>query len=337
MSPSTPLPFERLSGIEERRRAALRRREIFESKRQTSTWTALASLHSARRLGSLIPDRPSSFAVQERVGGQDFGDREEDRTWDASFDCRDSADVIREWLDSPRAGGGSEGTRARSSVGLEEFEKLRAEMKNQETEILLLKDEKEHLQQEVQRLVQERETLLRDHEERQHEIKEKLHEQQRQIQHLQKLHRQQNSSVNNNSTSPSREGEHEVREKDTSGSEVVCEHLRAEQPPVPPPRPSWLTEGSEGQFSLRLNKEMATMGAAAAAAAVSDGSSSSSSSSSSSVVGCVRNAVLIPLEVLKIGRKRGMGVVREDHVVHGDDGECVVLSVLFSPLVRVQY
>ena len=80
------------------------------------------------------------------------------------------------------------------------------------------------------------------------------------------------------------------------------------------------SEGSEGQFSLGLNKKMA-----------SDGSSSSS------VVGCVRTAVLIPLEVLKIGRKRGMGVVREDPVVHGDDGECVVLSVLFSPLVRVQY
>lgn len=291
MSPSTPLPFERLSGIEERRRAALRLREIFESKRQTSTWTALASLHSARRLGSLIPDGPSSFAVQERVGG----DRDEDKTLDASFDCRDSADVIREWLDSPR-GGGSGGTRARSSVGLEEFEKLRAEMKNQETALLLLKDEKESLQHEVQRLVQERETLLRDHEERQHEMKEKLHEQQRQIQHLQKLHGQQNRSSNNNSTSPSRQGEHEDREKDTSGS-----------------------EGSEGQFFLGLNKKMA-----------SDGSCSSS------VVGCVRT-VLIPLEVLKIGRKRGMGVVREDPVVHGDDGECVVLSVLFSPLVRVQY
>jgi len=316
MSPSTPLPFERLSGIEGRRLAALRRREIFESKRQTSSWTALASLHAARRLGSLIPDGPSSFAVQERVGG----DREADKTLDASFDRRDSADVIREWLDSPRAGGGSEGTRTRISVGLEEFEKLRAEMKNQETELLLLKDEKESLQHEVQRLVQERETLLRDHEERQHEIKEKLHEQQRQIQHLQNLHRQQNSSFNNNSTSPSRPGEHEVREKDTSGSEVVCEHSRSEHPPVPPPRPSWLTEGSEGEFSLGLKKKMA-----------SDGSSSSS------VVGCVRTAVLIPLEVLKIGRKRGMGVVREDPVVHGGDGECVVLSVLFSPLVRVQY
>ena len=244
--------------------------------------------------------------MQERVGG----DHEADKTLDASFDCRDSADVIREWLDRPRAGG-SGGTRARSSVGLEEFERLRAEMKNQETELLLLKDEKESLQHEVQRLVQERETLLRDHEERQHQIKEKLHQQQRQIQQLQKLHLQQNSSFNNNSTSPSRQGKHEVQEKDTSGSEVVCEHLRAEQRPVPPPRPSWLTEGSEGEFSLGLNKKMA-----------SDGSSSSSSSS---VVGCVRTAVLIPLELLKIGRKRGMGVVREEGpVVHGDDGECVV-------------